>query len=120
MNKNAKKWVKALRSGKYKQGRLHLTQIVKGEERHCCLGVACVLYAKEHPDFSVRVDHNKVMYDSHSYSLPSEVREWLGLKEVDGTYLRGRGSLIGLNDASKRNYNYIADRIEAEPKGLFA
>ena len=42
------KWLKALRSGKYKQGRGALCQIdKKGTESFCCLGVLCDLYNKE-------------------------------------------------------------------------
>ena len=37
--KNAMKWVKALRSGKYKQGRESLVGENKGECQYCCLGV---------------------------------------------------------------------------------
>lgn len=35
------KWVKALRSGKYKQGKGQLFQ--KEDNQYCCLGVACVI-----------------------------------------------------------------------------
>ena len=33
------KWIKALRSGKYKQGKHYLSQIKDGQEYNCCLGV---------------------------------------------------------------------------------
>lgn len=36
-----KKWIAALRSGKYKQGQLHL--YIKEENSFCCLGVAEVV-----------------------------------------------------------------------------
>lgn len=43
-----KKWVKALRSGKYKQGYGTLKQYNGFEEvYHCCLGVLCELYNDE-------------------------------------------------------------------------
>jgi hypothetical protein len=39
------KWVKALRSGEYKQGTCYLsakyTDGITSEQRYCCLGVAC-------------------------------------------------------------------------------
>jgi hypothetical protein len=38
LNPNAKKWVTALRSGRFKQGRSVLNQ---GDRALCCLGVAC-------------------------------------------------------------------------------
>jgi hypothetical protein len=43
MNENTKKWVEALRSGKYKQTE-HVLQDTNG---YCCLGVACVVYEQE-------------------------------------------------------------------------
>ena len=43
-----KRWVKALRSGKYKQGlgALKATDS-EGKPRYCCLGVLCDLHAKK-------------------------------------------------------------------------
>lgn len=37
MNGNAKKWVEALRSGKYRQTKYQLAK----RGRYCCLGVGC-------------------------------------------------------------------------------
>lgn len=42
--KNIQKWVEALESGKYKQGRKCL-QTDTG--RYCCLGVGCVVFVSE-------------------------------------------------------------------------
>jgi hypothetical protein len=41
-----KKWIEALRSGKYKQGREYL----KKDGFHCCLGVACEIYNEHFAD----------------------------------------------------------------------
>lgn len=35
--KNNRKWIKALRSGRYKQG----VKRLRGDDKFCCLGVAC-------------------------------------------------------------------------------
>jgi hypothetical protein len=43
LNENAKKWVAALRSGRFDQGRGRLC--IDG--KHCCLGVAYRVYAEE-------------------------------------------------------------------------
>lgn len=41
----AMKWVGALRSGKYKQGKVALEIVRKdGVKRNCCLGVACRVF----------------------------------------------------------------------------
>ena len=48
MNKTiAMKWVKALRSGKYKQGQGALCEVTTKGTKHCCLGVLTDLYQKE-------------------------------------------------------------------------
>ena len=60
LNENAKKWVAALRSGKFKQGKFALRKrtfrdglyLRDGESphyvtEHCCLGVACEIFKDE-------------------------------------------------------------------------
>lgn len=44
------KWVKALKSKKYKQGKGALKSYLNGKELHCCLGVLCDLYIKDCKD----------------------------------------------------------------------
>lgn len=39
----AEKWIKALKSGEYKQGRHTLYDNVDDEKVYCCLGVACLV-----------------------------------------------------------------------------
>lgn len=70
----AKKWVKALRSGKYKQGFGELKSSVI-HPKHCCLGVLCELYIQ---------DTGKGIKDFNSgkQELPSTVMRWAGFKET--------------------------------------
>lgn len=123
MNKNAKKWVKALRSGKYQQGTGALCNVQEGEpDLFCCLGVACDLYQKENGDLKVEQTTWKPgqrTYDGRTGSLPEKVEEWLGLADGDGSYKDGDTSLASYNDAGK-TFKQIAAIIEREPKGLFA
>jgi hypothetical protein len=49
-----KKWLQALRSGKYKQ----TTACLQDEAGFCCLGVLCDLYAKETKAASWQYDEN--------------------------------------------------------------
>lgn len=47
MNKNAERWLRALRSGRYRQGVSYLKRRSASDRRKvelCCLGVACELY----------------------------------------------------------------------------
>lgn len=131
MNKNAKAWVKALRSGKYTQakGYLAFRPEWEGEFRYCCLGVACELYKKSYPSFRVSIIDEKSMEGAKKLYgpgrkkevLPYQVMRWLGLSENTGQYEDRDGFnelLTNLND-SGYSFNEIAKIIEDEPKGLF-
>lgn len=127
MNENAQKWVAALKSGEYKQGKnvLHRTN---GEDRFCCLGVACDLFIKFGGELKVARSKNSragacVTYGGRSGQLPISVRDWLGLASTDGDYypvdqLFFSHDLTQDNDAGKK-FTTIAKIIESEPKGLF-
>lgn len=122
---NRKKWVEALRSGKYEQcaGSLH------DEVGYCCLGVACEVYQKEVGDLDVRIHANTnsqfygcTMYDAEISTLPDRVADWLNVNDI-GSLKEKFGccsSLTQLNDALKLSFNKIADVIESDnlmPKG---
>jgi hypothetical protein len=107
LNKAAKKWVKALRSGKYKQ-----TQgCLYDGYGYCCLGVACELAKKE----GIIED-----YDGDMSFPPIAVQNWLELSSMDGELPDSytHGSLIDYNDEGS-SFKKIAQIIEREPDGLF-
>lgn len=112
MNANAKKWVAALRSGEFKQGKCVLRD---AENNHCCLGVACELYRREHGGEWASV-RDGFSFMSHSAITPFAVKEWLGLQDACGVY--AYGALTCDNDDGK-TFAEIADIIESEPEGLF-
>lgn len=127
LNENAKKWVAALRSGEFKQGRhrLHLIQ----ENSHCCLGVLCELYQREVGDLLVEPNESgfATRYDGEACHLVQKVMDWAGVQDTHGKYFVDVGvdeecqvvaSLTAQNDAGK-TFDEIADIIESEPKGLF-
>lgn len=73
------KWVKALRSGEYKQARgmMRVDGDTEGEYGYCCLGVLCDLYANQfNDDFDYVVGGN-----FETDTLPAEVAEWAGFNE---------------------------------------
>jgi hypothetical protein len=76
MNKRIKKkWVAALRSGKYEQGIAHL----KKYKGYCCLGVLCDLYCKEKKKgWDAAIDS-----EDHVEYLPEKVQKWAGLKDTN-------------------------------------
>jgi hypothetical protein len=105
LNANAKKWLNALRSGKYKQGRARL----KSADEFCCLGVAC--------DISGLGKWDKDKYLGKEAFLPIQVMNWLGLSTMQGVYY-DELSLSQLNDIG-HSFRFIANFIESDPKGLF-
>lgn len=114
LNPNAKLWVEALRSGKYKQDKGFL----QTQEGYCCLGVACMLYEKQTSERFSR--GGEIIRGGRLDGEFAKVREWLQLKESHGGYCicNIRQSLANLNDAGE-TFEEIADIIESQPKGLF-
>jgi len=95
--KIAEKWIKALRSGKYRQGKKVLKQRSKrGVVRHCCLGVLCELYQKEHdrkmeikqtspaPGDEVPKDCKLYRFHDSTATLPKRVMRWAGMQSDEG------------------------------------
>lgn len=114
LNEVAKKWVAALRSGTYKQGRLKLRD---REDNYCCLGVLCDLAVKEGViPAPVLTFWSSFSYQEETGSLPVEVRDWAGLKTCAGSF--DNKSLMELNDF-RIPFVEIAAIIKSEPEGLF-
>lgn len=106
-----RKWLAALRSGEYMQGRRKL----RHAGRFCCLGVLCNLHAQAHPEIAAK-EVLASMYLGESDLLPDEVRAWAGLDDRYGNLDVGNDSLIDLNDGSgcrQHSFSEIADVIEA-------
>jgi hypothetical protein len=106
------KWLKALRSGKYKQGKERL-QTTAG--RFCCLGVLCDLHAQatgakwgEREGAPV---YGKL--EDAPYYLPPVVQRWAGLKDKRCTLPESAEweDLGDANDSGKR-FSTIAKLIE--------
>ena len=110
MNLSPKKarseWVKALRSGKYRQGTHVLRSPV--DETYCCLGVACDLYADlEDNQMAKWEDDTAWTFLGHVCTMPNQVGRWLGIKPKSSfsQYLSAR------NDSGE-TFEKIADHIE--------
>jgi hypothetical protein len=118
MNDNAKKWVAALRSGEFEQGRGYLQP---SQDKHCCLGVACEIYMRSGGNITTKefvADGCKtvISHSGRKTDLPWRVKRWLGLRKSEGYY--GTSSLVSANDHGM-TFTEIADLIESEPEGLF-
>lgn len=132
MKKNiAKKWIKALRSGKYKQGKSWLKQYnSKGQEQYCCLGVLCELYnesMKKNHKKSLQtrsidgVETNFVYFGNQSEGLPKVVRQWAGVKTSLGDFYNNNDydslCLADLNDCGSK-FTTIANIIEKNMENI--
>jgi hypothetical protein len=121
----AKKWVKALRSGKYKQGQSWLKQYdKKGQERHCCLGVLCELYNDEMKKKHKKSLNSKIVdgceaqrisFNKQEQGLPSVVKKWAGMKDSLGYFVNTNREfsecLADMNDIGVK-FKTIANTIE--------
>lgn len=105
MKKSVRLWLKALRSGEFKQG---FGKLGNSKVGYCCLGVACVV-ARENGVIS--------RFNGQGGFLPEKVKDWLGLRNSGGEY--GNNSLVHLNDSKNKTFDEIADVIEKRPEGLF-
>jgi hypothetical protein len=117
------RWVEALRSGDYKQGRGYLLQ--SGE--YCCLGVLCDLAGKDGVGrfvpsvYPVSSDVlNFVPADGavgSATTLPVAVQRWAGLRGNVPDVTDFDGHLVGLtdlNDGQEAPFDKIADLIEGQ------
>lgn len=121
----AEKWVAALRSKKYRQGKQLLkSKSPAGVVRHCCLGVLCELYQNDRrrkkmkpmpvgsffPDggvYDTGVPRNSRIceFDSNYGSLPYRVMRWAGMKSDDGSF----DTDVPFNESSADNLAYLND-----------
>lgn len=112
-----KKWIKALRSKEYQQGKYTLRS---SDNEFCCLGVLCDLYARENSDISW--DDNSgypdhYTFDGRSMYLPITVRQWAGLDESNPLVKTSKGRELSLgvlndNDDFGLTFKGISDAIE--------
>lgn len=108
------KWVAALRSGEYAQGRSQL----RADDRFCCLGVLCDLYRKDTGDGTWTVDdwfEVTSPIEASEIDLPFSVQQWAQLDSAcpvvldDACVERG---LAAINDTGA-SFENIAALIEA-------
>jgi hypothetical protein len=101
----ARKWVKALRSGKFIQGRSHL----KLDGKHCCLGVLCELTPYKERFTEMR-SSTRVGYNIH---LPEEIKKLVGMQSMNRVFKveMSASVLAAMNDTGK-TFEEIADVIE--------
>lgn len=112
------KWIAALRSGKYVQGRQRLKTVpgTTGVAEHCCLGVLCeVLGMKSRPNLGPGNIVHTFGRGSCTYLPPTVVRK-AGMKTSIG-YVNTSVDLVALND-NGTSFEEIANLIETHYEKL--
>lgn len=106
-----KKWIDALRSGKYRQGTGRLIRTGISENEYCCLGVLCsVMGMEEEGD----VFRDKTTHLGYETAL-AELAEQLGLEKkvsLKGVQTDLQDKLINMNDSLGWNFEKIANYLE--------
>lgn len=106
-----KKWVKALRSGKFKQ----TDSVLYNGKAYCCLGIACRLDAREKGKNFILCN-----YDDCDQTLPPSIQEKLNIDDYGElekpVRIEGREytNLAELNDEAHYSFKEIADVIEEQ------
>lgn len=93
------KWVKALRSGEYQQGRYKLRSL---DDKYCCLRVLCSVMGI--PSTPTKNDYD---FEGLMGTITPAYLQKAGLSEDD------QGKLIILNDDDRLPFSEIATYIEA-------
>jgi len=109
LGKKQEKWLKALESGRYKQGK---DKLCDKNGRHCCLGVAA------------RSMRKKFKLESFRYSVEGcgtglVSFEEIGLRSSGGKMRGETSSLITLNDSRGYTFKQIAHFIRENPERVF-
>ena len=106
------KWVDALRSGGYQQGKHRLRSGEKGNYRYCCLGVLCdITDPNDWDDFGAW----RGSYDNLPVTNPLYVIISRGDWQIDPPVERNNmvyHNLTSINDYASLTFSEIADIIE--------
>lgn len=112
---NQRKLLRALESKKFKHAKGKLAKKVKGEWRHCCLGVACEIFGEKS-----RVLGGFKQFGSSGESdvaTPNIIKA-LSLRSAYGETKDGR-ELTAINDKSNRGYRPVINLIKNHPELVF-
>jgi hypothetical protein len=123
---NQEKWLEALESEKYTQGRSSLkTQDKDNSPKYCCLGVGCEIFDVERHD-QLRNGDFPFGGDRTTCYAPVELKEILALygDQGDSDFYREQPnkfrSLISYNDYEKKTFKEIAKIVRDNPDIYFS
>jgi len=113
MNKELKeKWLKALRSGEYKQGNMRLRRNDEQGDLYCCLGVYADCLVKE------GIGSWKIIEGSWAYVHPDHKESTKDITELRVEIMdrENQNKAMIMNDAGNRSFTEIADYFEVNLK----
>jgi len=129
MKKNiANMWIKALTSGKYKQGKYVLRS---KDNKFCCLGVLCDLYNQDMSknkkktlkitEMNTQVEIPCYKYGSKDDYLPVSVMKWAGMRTPKGEVIINEEwcNLAMLNDGDFGEKSFSFKKIASVIKKHF-
>lgn len=102
---NVEKWINALFSENYQQGR----DFLRLNDKYCCLGVACDSLQIDHMPIAVNL---AVVYDAENNVLSPTVSKKLGLFDRAGQAANSQEKLTVLNDTGTSFYNIASMLVE--------
>lgn len=113
------KWIEALESGTYNQGKYKLRTVGKdGSSNYCCLGVACELLVKSnignwneeglYYEIPLQGTPNNTGYQQSSVSIPVILHKILGFKRPGGIHT---ATFMDWNDTDDLSFAEIAKKI---------
>ena len=109
------RWIEALESGEWKQGKGYLKRKQGGEDHYCCLGVATALFKPQSSDLRIKQGEKR----SVGVVAPYSVVKTLRLHNEVGSNLDGSEDLALMNDDLGYTFEDIAKFIREEPWEVF-
>jgi hypothetical protein len=103
-----KRWLDALRSGKYRQGKFRLKDVVKGQTCHCCLGVLAVEASSEIRSAGATLEIAETFIEIGSGNGYVNTIQFSGMiLETLGMSADDQNELVRINDLSSNYYEQI-------------
>lgn len=119
LQKRRKKWIDALRSGKYKQ----CIRALSFDGGFCCLGVACEVALDSGVPLKKIADNHITLYDNQRTILPGQVVRFYGLRDYNGGYAPNEHGVkqkcLSQDNDGGAPFEKIADTIEKHRKEIF-
>lgn len=110
-------WIKALRSGEYKQGKalLNYIDLDDKETKHCCLGVLCdILEVPKTKEYKSDLNMERFVYHFGSINEASFISMRMENQLKD--YELCADKLAEMNDSGVRDFKHIANYIQKKTR----